>query len=336
VAEAVELPSVRVVDAASLPFQPASPNVPKSLAVGLALALLSGLGVALVRELKDTKVRERQEVERQTGLPVLTIVPHLHRPGSVMPLLPPPRQGAVGKRGKWRKRDAKRDSYRPTMDAQVALECFRSLAADLGFAGRATGDGGFRSVAVTSAGREEGKTLTACNLALVRAADGVRTLLIDGDMRGGRVARFFGFAASSLGLSDVLAGSAEVSGVWQGVAGQATLWVVPAGTPSQHSTTLLGSEAFGRILEWARMQFELIIVDTPPLNVISDAAAVAAVADAVIVVVRDGKTERDALEMTLARLARAGGNVVGVVLNDVSLSREHVGGYSYAQASRPG
>jgi capsular exopolysaccharide synthesis family protein len=336
VAEAVELPSVRVVDAASEPFQPISPKLPLNLALGFVLAMTSGLGVALLAEARDTRVRERHEVERQTGLPVLTIVPHLRRPGSVMPLPALSRKDRTGAAPAQLTRTVRATNYRASADNKVALECFRSLAADLSFAARAAGNGGFQTVAVTSPGRGEGKTLTACNLALVRAADGVRTLLIDGDMRAGRVARFFEFPAGGPGLSDVLTAGTDVGGVWRGVVGQSELWVVPAGTPTESATSLLGSPAFARIIERARTRFQLVIVDTPPLNMISDAATVAASVDAVVVVVREGWTEREALEVTLARLERAGGNVVGVVLNDVSVPREYAVTYGYATAVSPG
>jgi capsular exopolysaccharide synthesis family protein len=335
VAEAVELPSVRLVDAASVPFAPVSPRLPLNLALGFVLAVTSGLGVALLAEARDTRVRERQEVERQTGLPVLTIVPHLRRPGSVMPLPALSRKSGASPAVK-QLATVRTRTYRASADKQVALECFRSLAADIGFAARAAGNGGFQTVAVTSPGRGEGKTLTACNLALVRAADGVRTLLIDGDMRAGRVARFFEFPPAGPGLSDVLTGGTDVGGVWRGVVGQSELWVVPAGTPTEHATSLLGSSAFARIIDRARTRFELVIVDTPPLNMISDAATVAASVDAVVVVVREGWTEREALEVTLARLERAGGNVVGVVLNDVTVSKEYAVNYGYSTAGEPG
>jgi capsular exopolysaccharide synthesis family protein len=345
VAEAVELPSVRVVDAASMPFRPVLPNVPLNLVLGSLLGLACGLGVGLFREHQDTRVRARSEVERQTGLPVLAIVPRLRNPGSVMPLPTLIRPGVTrtlqARRGtarsmakgrwrrKWRQKDGKHRVFRPAGDKQIALECFRSLAADLRFAGQSRGNGGFQSIAITSAGRDEGKTLTACNLALVRAAHGARTLLIDADMRGGGVARFFDFPPSAPGLSDVLAGSADVEGVWKGVVAESELWVMSAGTPTPHSARLLESAPFARVLERAARQFDLVIIDTPPLNVITDAATVAAIVDAVVVVVREGVTERDALETTLERLERASGNVVGVVLNDVSLPRQYVSEYEY-------
>ena len=345
VAEAVELPSVRVVDAASLPFRPASPNVPLNLVLGFLLAITSGLGLALYREFRETRVRERQDVERQTGLPVLTVVPTLRHAGSVMslPALSRPGRHEVRQRLRttkalWRgklgkgKKEQEPVFYRPGEDTQVALECFRSLAADLAFAARSSGNGGFRSVVITSAGRDEGKTLTACNLALVRAAQGSRTLLIDADMRGSGVAKFFDFPRSALGLSDVLAGSAEVGTVWRGVVPDSELWVLPAGTPTPHSADLLESN-FHEVIESAELQFDLIIVDTPPLNVITDAATVASMVDAVVVVVREGVTEREDLEYTVARLNRAAGNIVGVVLNDVALSKRYMSGYSYAASA---
>ena len=340
VAEAVELPSVRVVDAASMPFRPASPNVPLNLALGFVLAITSGLGLALYREFRDTRVRERQDVERQTGLPVLTIMPRLQHPGAVMPLPAvsrPGRHWIRRRQASWRGKPGKKKGlavgYSPGEDTQAALECFRSLAADLTFAARGSGNGSFRSVAITSAGRDEGKTLTACNLALVRAAQGSRTLLIDADMRGSGVAKFFNFPCSPPGLSDVLAGSAEVSSVWRSVVHGSELRVLPAGTPTPHSAGLLESDKFQQVIERAGLQFDLIIVDTPPLNVVTDAATVASIVDSVVVVVREGVTEREDLENTVARLNRAAGNIVGVVLNDVELPKRYMSGNSYTPSS---
>jgi Mrp family chromosome partitioning ATPase len=124
--------------------------------------------------------------------------------------------------------------------------------------------------------------------------------------------------------------------VWKGVVAESAFWIMPAGTPTPHAARLLESAPFARVLESAARQFDLVILDTPPLNVITDAATVAAMVDAVVVVVRDGLTERDALEATLERLGRASANVVGVVLNDVSLPRDYVSAYEYARYAKQG
>jgi non-specific protein-tyrosine kinase len=218
----------------------------------------------------------------------------------------------------------------------MTLEAFRALAVDLKFAGGPVGNGGLSSIAVTSSARGEGKTLTACNLALTRASHGVRTLLIDADMRASGVTGFFGMPTPKFGLSDLLAGSVELSDVstslW--VDGRETLCVIPAGTPTPHSAELLDSPNMGKLLEQARGQFDLIVIDTPPLNAITDAATIAPIVDGVVLVVRGGVTDRAALEMTLERLARGNGRVLGVVLNDVRLPEGYISRYHYPEAAR--
>lgn len=317
VAEAVRLPSVRIVDAASLPFRPSSPRVPLNLGLGLLMGLGFGIFLAAFREMRDPSLHERVEVERTAGLPILAMIPRIRRPGPVLPAFlasqPPSRR-----------------ELRPErlhQNAQVTLDAFRALALDLRFAGRRLNGADPITIAVTSSTRGEGKTLTACNLALTRASHGVRTLLIDADMRTNGVARFFRSPTPNCGLSDLLAGSADLSAVCTKlrVSGRETLGVIPAGTPTPHSAELLESPAMVTLLDEARRRFDLVVIDTPPLNAITDAAPVAAMVDGIVLVVRGGVTDREALELTLRRLARVNGCVLGVVFNDARLPEAYIG-----------
>ena len=122
--------------------------------------------------------------------------------------------------------------------------------------------------------------------------------------------------------------------VWIACFALVGLAVVPAGRPTPRSAALLQGEAFARILEEAAERFDMVVVDTPPLNVLSDAMPVAAAVDGVLLVVRGGKTERDGLEMALHRLERAGAHVVGVVLNDSEAPKRY-GVYNTAYALQP-
>ena len=316
VAQAVQLPSVRIVDAASLPFQPSWPRVPLNLGLGLLMGLGIGVFLAVVREMRDSRLHERVEVERTAGLPILTMIPRVRRPGPVLPAFVASESPS--------KRE--RRPERLPQDAQTVLEAFRALAVDMKFAGRRLNDADPITIAVTSSTRGEGKTLTACNLALTRASHGVRTLLIDADMRTNGVARFFRSPTPNYGLSDLLASSADLSAVCTKlrVSGRDTLGVIPAGTPTPHSAELLESPNMAALLEDARREFDLVVVDTPPLNAITDAAPVAALVDGVVLVVRGGVTDREALELTLNRLARVNGRVLGVVFNDVRLPQAYV------------
>ncbi|MDP2471472.1 MAG: polysaccharide biosynthesis tyrosine autokinase [Candidatus Palauibacterales bacterium] len=311
IAKAVDLPSVRVVDKASLPFRPSSPNAPLNIGLGFILALSFGFMLGLWKEQTDTRVREPSGVEEATGIPVLSLLPGLGRPGPVISIRLPASNGHLS--------TALTPAW--TTERELALEAFRTLNADLGFFGREMRNGGLRSVAITSPAQGEGKTFTACNLAIVRASHGTQAILIDADLRGRGVSRFLGLPSSGVGLTEVLTDEVELNDAIQRIeigAGN-TMHVLPAGSHTSRSAELLESERFRELLAELMSRFELVVVDTPPLNVVTDAAAVAAGVDGVVVVVRGGHTDRSALHVTLSRLERAGAKTAGIVLNDVEL-----------------
>lgn len=315
VAERVELPSVRILDAASEPLEPTSPSWPMSLVAALLIGLGGGLAFAFYQEYTDPRVRDRREVEMGTGLPVIGIIPSLPRAGAVFDgqiiRRRIPRSGTLARR------------------EEVVREAFRGLLTDLEFL-RTPGTGqGLRTLAVVSAGPGEGKTFTSSNIALARASVGANTLLLDADMRAGGVSEFFGIPTLT-GLSEVLSGEAALEDVVRLMKIQkakqtssGALAVVPAGSATSLSAALLQGKAFEQVLAAASARFDLVVVDTPPLNVLSDAMPVAAAVDGVLLVVRGGVTDRDGLEMALHRLRRAGAHVVGIVLNDSETPRSY-------------
>ena len=310
VAQAVDLPSVRVVDSASLPFRPYSPRLGLNLSLGFLLASGIGLLVGLWREYTDTRLHERGAVEQETGIPVLSMLPRL-KEGPVISV-----SLREATNGDWR------TLAPPWNDArELALEAFRTLVTELHFIGQSLPEEELRSVAVTSAVRGEGKTFTASNLAIAKASHGNRVLLIDADMRGEGVSRFFGLSYECPGLAELCATRGAIEHFTKSivVAGKNKLDVRPAGSAETWSAELLERDAFRRILSVAEKRWDLVIVDTPPLGAVTDAAAVASLVDGVVVVVRAGVTDRSALEFTLDRLARAQAQAVGIVLNDATV-----------------
>ena len=354
IAEAVNLPNVRVVDAPALPLGPSAPRVKVNLLLGLILGLGLGFTVALVRERLDKTLRGRHEVERETGLRVLAMLPRVGNPAPVLPVairtesvisghFVPARvtgsmEGTAQTDGNSRRKRVRRP-FGASAEWGATLEAFRSLATDMKFVGGVIGDTPIRTVAVTSSTKGEGKTFTACNLALVHSSFGSDTLLIDSDIRAPSVHSFFGLPSGEPGLSEVLAGTATVSSTWQRLvldeANQRYLTVMPAGRPDGDAAGLLQApETLALVLAEARDRFDFVVVDTPPLSMISDSAVVAAAVDAVIFVVRSGTSSPAVLETSLQRLSRANQNVIGIVLNDVD-QREYYHSYNYSYGHRP-
>lgn len=344
VAQAMNLPSVSIVDSASRPLWPSAPNARLNLGLGLVLGLALGLFLAAYKEHSDTRIHERQELALETDLPILGMLPKLRDPGLLVSVSQTnghdaggePYSVVVSESRSGRARPGWRRSGRSVTEINerhVALEAFRSLGADLKFIGRGLNNGGLKSLMVTSAGPAEGKTFVACNLALARASRGTRTLLIDADMRASGVAKLFDLPVTSAGLSDVLAGSADPQAVWKRLQldGSGELFVLPAGRRTRRFDALLEDPNLARLLAQVQELFDLVIIDTPPLNVLSDAAVIAGNVDAVMLVVRVGVTEREAFELTLERLERANGPVIGIVLNGVALPAQYAS-YTYTQA----
>jgi capsular exopolysaccharide synthesis family protein len=181
--------------------------------------------------------------------------------------------------------------------------------------------GGMRTVAVTSSSRGEGKTFTAANLSIARASHGMMTLLIDADLKGRGVSKFLKVPDNRPGLTELLTKDAEINRHIQcyHIGSGSMLYVLSAGAGTTHSAELLESDRFRTLLEGLKRRFDLVVVDTPPLNVVADAAAVTSRVDGVVLVVRGGVTDRGALELTLERLKRIGAHTAGIVFNDAEL-----------------
>jgi tyrosine-protein kinase Etk/Wzc len=282
------------------------------MAIAFFLAAAAALGAGILRELTDSRLHAREDVEGNTGIPVLAMLPRI--PAMTREV------SFVRSKGESGDTHSVALASRPSEERDLALDSFQSLAVELRFAAVQLGLGEVRTLAVTSPGQGEGKTFTACNLAVAQAALGRRTLLIDADLRAGGVARAFGLPRDTPGLVEGLRGYGNGSRpqirrlLLDDGAG---MGILPAGVPTLHSTELLESDDFRELVSQFREEYDLVILDTPPLGVLADAAAVGTAVDAVLVVVRGGVTEREGLARAVERLRRAKAKVAGIVLNDV-------------------
>jgi len=174
-------------------------------------------------------------------------------------------------------------------------------------------------IMVTSALPQEGKSTTSINCAVVLAQKGVRVLLIDADLRRPSIHKTLGMGPRS-GLSNVLTGSTTLEQAITRSQIVPNLFVLPAGTPPPNPAELLASSEMLGVLTKLRDQYDHIVVDTPPSLSVTDAVVLSQRADAVVLVIRSGKTTKQALRRSRDILARVNAKVVGVLLNAVDLT----------------
>ncbi len=313
ITEAVSDASVRVVDAAVAPTRPSSPNSPLALVFGLTGGLVLGAGMALFREQRVSAVRSRRELQSITRAPVLGLIPwfttgrrHLTRPpASSAPAhaLPMPVAFVAPK---------------PTGASEIAaMEAYARLFMNIQWAAPR----GVRTVLITSPLPGDGKTTSAVQLAAAAARQGLRVLLIDADLRCGGLTTLLALRERP-GFVDYLSDNAALATVTESLAlaGAVPADVIGAGSLSREAPAPHVVKGLRRLLGDATA-YDLVLIDTPPINIVADAAALAPLVDAVLLVARSGETSPAAIELAMEQLQRAGAHVLGTILNGAEFQR---------------
>ena len=282
---------------AQVPIAPSSPNVPRNLAIGLALGVLLGVGLALLRNVLDTKVRSEQDVRALTDTPVLGVIAFDEGVPNHPVILREDPRGAPA-------------------------EAIRRLRTNLQFVGVA---GKSRSIVVSSSVPVEGKTTTAINLAVSLADAGAKVLLVDADLRRPSVSEYLGLEGQ-VGLTTVLIGKASVEDVVQRWA-NSTLDILPAGQVPPNPSELLGSPAMKALLEATMNSYDTVLIDSPPVLPVTDAAVLGRQVDGALIVAGMDRIHRPQLRDALESLETAGCTVLGLVINKIA--RREVGAYVY-------
>jgi succinoglycan biosynthesis transport protein ExoP len=288
---------------AQVPTKPSSPNIPRNLGVGLVIGLLLGIATAALRQLLDTKVRSEQDVRALTDRPILGVVAFDQAV---------PRHPVI------------------LRDEPLAApsEAVRRLRTNLQFIDVADRP---KSIVISSSIPAEGKSTIALNLAVSLADTGARIILVDADLRRPSIAEYVGIEGN-VGLTTVLIGRAHVEDVVQPL-GTTSLDLLPAGQIPPNPSELLGSSAMAGLLDRLTASYDMVLLDSPPLLPVTDAAVLAKMAGGALVVVGADRIHRAQLQETLGSLETAGAHILGVVMNKID--RREAGTYSYESGYAP-
>jgi len=318
--------NVRIVDYAAIPDEPVKPNKGLVVAIMLVLGGLLGVAVPLVRRSLRSAVEDPVIIEKKIGLPVLATIPYSHKQRKL----------------KHSRRDIKPSKPRrlsevvlaATDTGDIAVESLRSLRTSLYFTELKAKN---NMLLVTSPGPNAGKSFLCMNLATVLADADKRVLVIDADLRKGRFHQLFGMQQRP-GLSDLIAGNMDLNEVIHKTDIN-KLFVLTTGTIVLNPSELLMQKGFESILKKLSDIFDHIIIDSPPVLAVTDAAIIGRYAGSTLVVVRDRQSPLREIEETIKRLKHASVNLRGVVYNGIKSASSRYGygkyyGYSYSYSDK--
>jgi len=305
--------SIRLADSARPALKPVFPDIRLNGLIALLFSALIGVGAAIFADVLDNTIRDPEEIQRTLKTDVLGSLPVVKQwRGHVVPialnghgqLAPGAAENSDGRREL-----ALQKRHAPISSFEEAVRTLRDSILLSDPSQRP------RSLLLTSATPREGKTTTAAYLALAHSGQKRKTLLIDADLRRPGVHTRFGLANNE-GLRDVITSDADWHGLLQKLDSHPDLDILVSGRSSQRAADRLG-DVLERMLEQATKEYDLVIVDAPPLLGFAEPLQMAAIVDAVVVVTLAGQTNRNAVRSVLTSLKRVKANVIGMALNEV-------------------
>jgi len=285
----VEVPrtTVDIVEEADPPDRPSSPLVVLNIFLSVVLGLMAGTGLAFFVEYLDVSIKTVDEVEKYLGLPVLAVIPQQSRPLT--------EAGQSSGQG----------------------EAYRSLRTSMALLGR---EDNKKIFAVISGGVGEGKSTTLFNLAYVCAEQGSKVLVIDSDLRRPVQHKMVGLA-NRAGLVNVLTGELKPEDVIQET-GVPNLWMLTSGRLRRGTIGIMNNTRLRNLLDHLKEQYDYILLDSPPILGVTDAAILASEVDGVLLVVQYRKYPKIISLRAKRMIENAGGQVLGAVLNNINIMRD--------------
>ena len=321
-ASALHASNMRVVDVAKLPKHPYKPDTSASTALGLLAGMFLGAVLVITQERADRSIQAPGETPFFLNLPELGIIPaeisgtrirvrYVSGRAESKNLIPAPEENSTKASAPRARVELSTWQRRP---AEVA-ESFRATLASILF----SGENGCRPriMVISSANPSEGKSTVVSNLGIAVAEVNQKVLLIDADLRKPRLHEVFNLTNDN-GLSDVLRSKASISEVLAGAIREThvpDLYLLTSGSKTAAATSLLYSNRMPELLKKLRAEFETILIDTPPMLQIPDARVLGRMVDGVVMVVRAGRTTRDAAMAARQRFSEDGTQMLGTILN---------------------
>jgi len=302
--------NVRSLDKAQLPTKPVSPNMRTNVSLAAILALMVGIAIIFLIVFLDRSIKSISDATQAADAPVLGVIPQLTS------------DDLDG-----RNDDRTRDLYVHENPKSSIAECCRSLRTNILFS---AADRELKTIVVCSANQREGKTTSVIYLGTTMAQSGQRTLLIDTDMRRPRLHKSTGVALSP-GLSNLLIGGDDYDSLIKPTE-ITNLFVLPCGPTPPNPAELLLTKRFEIVLGELARRFDRIILDSPPIQAVTDAVVLSKRVDGVVLVVRASKTMRDELRRSARMIRDIGGSIVGVIVNELD-ARDSYYGYGYGRYS---
>jgi succinoglycan biosynthesis transport protein ExoP len=294
-------PNIVQIEPASVPDLPIRPRPVMNTVLAAVIGLMLAAGIVFFIEYLDDTLKTPDDVERLLGVPVLGFIAEMQYKG---------------------KAD---EVYVARQPRSPVSEAFRSLRTNLEYAAVQKP---IHTLIITSPEPYEGKTTVAVNLAAIYSQAKRNVTLVDADLRHPNVHRYMGLPNLD-GLSNLFRDHSDMTKVFRSRADLPRLTVITTGSMPPNPAELLGSDRMTHILEELRSLSEMVIIDTPP-SLVADAQVLAAKVDAVLLVVKPGKTSVEAARSSLELFRRAGARVVGVVMNRIPRNRSYYyGGYKY-------
>jgi capsular exopolysaccharide synthesis family protein len=321
---------IRVIDEPVLPAMPVPSKLLQHMVLGFVLGLGLGLGLALMVEYLDNSIHSPQELSRKLGLAVIGNVPEIT---SVTRAL---KSNTVSFWNKFKNKQQvtkwasnNKNGYHDNLlfalrPRDPIIDAYRTLRTNLQFT---SVDKPIRSLLITSSLPGEGKTLSSANLAISFAESGKKVVLVDADMRKPKQQDIFDIKKSP-GLSDYLVRDLTLDQVCYPTKSE-NLKVVPCGTTPPNPAEMVGSQRMSDFINHAQEKFDLVIIDSPPVQIVSDPMPLAAMVSHVLLVVKFGKTQIRDLQETKNILHHVKASILGVIFNDIKVGRGYGNSHKY-------